>query len=265
MSSAVTKFGTGYVSFETFRQVCLTIGKIESAEINRTAKVPAFAIQLLFSPGLMKEHFRVSGKEHYTSSAQLVSNHSVEDLTGADVLCTVNFPRKQIGKMMSDCLVTGVQAPRGTADEKRETTIFMRPSSLVGPGSRVGILAEEEPLESNSRTLDWPTFASLDLRVGSVKEIELLDNTFLGTLKKVKCVIDFGEFGEIGCVGLFGSDFKLSSLHRKQVLTLVNLREQDLKERFEISDDSILGAICTVFGTAVIEPAKPVEPGFRLA
>ncbi len=194
-----------------------------------------------------------------------ISNHTVEDLTGAEVLCTLNFPRKQIGRMMSDCLVTGVQAPRGTPDDKRETTVFMRPSIPVAPGSRVGILSEEECLETNPRTLDWPTFALLDFRVGSIREIELLDSSFLGTLKKVKCVVDFGEFGEIACIGLFNSEFKVSSLHRKQVLVLVNMNPEDLKILFGHSDDSILGAICTCFGMAVIEPAKPVAPGFRLA
>jgi hypothetical protein len=72
MSVALTKFGTNYVSFKMFRQVCLTMGRIESAEINPSAKVPAYAIRLLFSEGLMAEHLRISGKDHYMSSAQLV-------------------------------------------------------------------------------------------------------------------------------------------------------------------------------------------------
>jgi hypothetical protein len=44
----------------------------------------------------------------YTSSAQLTGQHSPAGLENRLVMTLINFPRKQIGKMMSDCRVVGV-------------------------------------------------------------------------------------------------------------------------------------------------------------
>ena len=44
----------------------------------------------------------------YTSPAQLTGQHSPGDLEDRLVMTLINFPRKQIGKVMSGCLVVGV-------------------------------------------------------------------------------------------------------------------------------------------------------------
>ena len=41
------------------------------------------------------------------TSAQLTSLYSKEELIGKQVVAVVNFPKKQIGKFMSECLVLG--------------------------------------------------------------------------------------------------------------------------------------------------------------
>lgn len=48
------------------------------------------------------------------SSAQLTSLYTAEELLGKQVLAVVNFPPKQIGPFMSECLVTGLVAEDGS-------------------------------------------------------------------------------------------------------------------------------------------------------
>lgn len=48
------------------------------------------------------------------SSAQITALYSKEDLLGKQVLAVVNFAPKQIGPIMSECLVTGLHRPDGS-------------------------------------------------------------------------------------------------------------------------------------------------------
>ncbi len=254
------------IGFDLFTKAYLTIGQATDPKLNITAKIPAYLIKLLFSERLMAEHLELTGKNTYISSAQLVSNHTIEDLNGAQLLCNINFPRKQIGKIMSDCLVTGVQREGLDAIEKRETTVFMKPSTLVPLGSRVGILGSEEILESNPRNLNWPEFSAIDLRIGTVVGLEVNDRAFRDSLVKVTYTVDFGEVGRIFCVGVFHPKFKIATLISKQILVLTNLDRKELKGLFAFASDAdVSGAILTVAGMAAIIPAKPVLDGFRLA
>ena len=41
------------------------------------------------------------------SSAQITKRYSKEDLIGKQIVAVINFPKKQIGKFMSECLVLG--------------------------------------------------------------------------------------------------------------------------------------------------------------
>ncbi len=41
------------------------------------------------------------------SSAQITDHYTPEGLIGKQISAVVNFPKQQIGQMMSECLVTG--------------------------------------------------------------------------------------------------------------------------------------------------------------
>lgn len=254
-----------YITYETFRKVCLTIGKAVSVAPNASAAIPAYKINLDMGIGLATEHKAINhDKPYYTSSAQLCANHTEEDLIGRLILTVINFPRKQIGKMMSDCLVTGVQKEGLGPDEKRTSTVFMTTSHIVDGGARVSILAEKEILKTNPRDIVWTDFLALDLRIGTVEAYEIC----LEKTKEINTVLFHlnlgGEMGLQLCVGLLNKEYDLSSLIGRQVLVLINLGALAKKELFGIEE--IGPVLLTVGGgSAVLEPAKPVENGFKLA
>lgn len=85
------------ISWEDFTKVELRVGRILSATEFREARKPAYILEIDFGSeiGIKK------------SSAQVTDLYSVDELQGKLVVAVVNFPRKQIGPMMSECLVTG--------------------------------------------------------------------------------------------------------------------------------------------------------------
>ena len=85
------------ISFDEFLKVELRVGRILSAETFAQARKPAYVLQVDFGPELGVRK----------SSAQVTTHYTPEQLVGRQVVAVVNFPRKQIGPLMSECLVTG--------------------------------------------------------------------------------------------------------------------------------------------------------------
>lgn len=87
----------GTIGFDDFLKVELRVGRVLSAEPFAQARKPAYVLQVDFGPELGVRK----------SSAQITVHYTPEQLVGRLVVAVVNFPKKQIGPLMSECLVTG--------------------------------------------------------------------------------------------------------------------------------------------------------------
>jgi tRNA-binding protein len=79
------------------------VGRVIAAEPFPEAKKPAYILTVDFGPELGTRQ----------SSAQLTAAYNADELVGRLVVAVVNFPPKQIGPRMSECLVTGFHDEAG--------------------------------------------------------------------------------------------------------------------------------------------------------
>lgn len=91
------------ITWDDFAKVELRVGKVLSATVFAEARKPAYILQVDFGAdvGVRK------------ASAQITELYEVDDLIGRQVVAVVNFPKKQIGPLMSECLVTGFHNDSG--------------------------------------------------------------------------------------------------------------------------------------------------------
>ena len=92
------------ISWNDFQKIELRIGTILEVEDFPEARKPAWKLTVDFGDptGVRR------------ASAQITDLYSSEELVGKQVLGVVNFPPKQIGPFMSECLVTGFVQPDGS-------------------------------------------------------------------------------------------------------------------------------------------------------
>lgn len=91
------------IEWDDFTKVEIRVGQIIQAEVFEKARRPAYILHINFGEeiGIKK------------SSAQITQLYQPEDLVGKKVVAVVNFPKKQIGPIQSECLVTGFHNEEG--------------------------------------------------------------------------------------------------------------------------------------------------------
>lgn len=99
----------------------MRIGTILEVRDFPEARKPAYQLSIDFGNeiGVLK------------SSAQITKRYLKEDLQGRQVVAVVNFPKKQIGKFMSECLVLG-------AVGDNNDIVLLNPDFPVENGLRIG-------------------------------------------------------------------------------------------------------------------------------
>ena len=85
------------IDWNDFLKVELRVGRVLSARPFPEARKPAYVLEVDFGEEIGVRR----------SSAQVTALYAPEDLVGRLVVGVVNFPPKQIGPLMSECLVTG--------------------------------------------------------------------------------------------------------------------------------------------------------------
>lgn len=97
------KHAVSTISWDEFQKIDIRVGTIIDVQDFPEARNPAYKLKVDFGTeiGVKK------------SSAQITDLYSKDELLGKQVLGVVNFPPKQIGPFMSECLVTGLYRPDG--------------------------------------------------------------------------------------------------------------------------------------------------------
>lgn len=109
------------LTWNEFERVEMRVGTIIAAQDFPEARKPAYQLTIDFGAaiGIRK------------SSAQITKHYRKEDLVGRQIVAVVNFPKKQIGPFMSECLVLG-------AVENGGGVILLHPGLAVDNGLRIG-------------------------------------------------------------------------------------------------------------------------------
>lgn len=109
------------LSWNEFERVEMRVGTILEVNDFPEARKPAYQLTIDFGSeiGIRK------------TSAQITKRYQKEDLLSRQIVAVVNFPKKQIGKFMSECLVLG-------AVEAEGDVILLAPDFKIENGLRIG-------------------------------------------------------------------------------------------------------------------------------
>ncbi|MCH2450488.1 MAG: tRNA-binding protein [Gracilimonas sp.] len=108
------------ITWNEFEQVELRVGTITEVNEFPEAHKPAYKLTVDFGE-------KIGVKR---SSAQITELYKPDELMGKQVIAVVNFPPKQIGPFMSECLITGFP-------DEQERVILAVPEKPVKNGMKL--------------------------------------------------------------------------------------------------------------------------------
>ena len=109
------------LKWNEFERTDMRVGTIIEVNDFPEARKPAYQLTIDFGNeiGIRK------------SSAQITKRYEKEDLINRQIIAVINFPKKQIGKFMSECLVLGAVGEEGDV-------ILLAPDFKIENGLRIG-------------------------------------------------------------------------------------------------------------------------------
>jgi tRNA-binding protein len=109
------------IDYEQFEAVEIRVGTVRSVRPLAAAKTPAWVLEIDFGAlGTLK------------SSSQLTDTYDREELVGRQVFAVTNLRPKQVGGVLSRCLVLGVYTRND-----REGVVLATPDRPVADGLRL--------------------------------------------------------------------------------------------------------------------------------
>lgn len=107
------------IQFADFLKVEIRVGTIVSVEDYPEARKPAYKLAIDFGEFGIKK-----------SSAQITDHYQKENLLGKQVIAVLNFPKKQIGKFISEVLTLGLPDENGHV-------VLLEPTHKIPNGGRL--------------------------------------------------------------------------------------------------------------------------------
>ena len=108
------------ISYSDFTKIEIRVGTIISAELNNKLRKPSYVLKIDFGDkiGIKK------------SSAQLTKNYTIDQMLHKQIAAVINFPKKQIGDLISEVLVLGFP-------DNNNEPILISPDQKLANGGRL--------------------------------------------------------------------------------------------------------------------------------
>ena len=108
------------IDYNDFEKVELRVGTITAVDDFPEARIPAYKLTIDLGENIGVRR----------SSSQITDYYKKDDLIGKQVIAVVNFEPKQVGKFMSEVLVTGFYDEVGKV-------VLISPDQVVPNGSKL--------------------------------------------------------------------------------------------------------------------------------